>query len=252
MFPLYQDSHHAFLRDDPSLLQNMTRTRQRIPKARGIEISTTGLSHCTVSSPMIDAIMDCSATTFETNYESNTSLELIDMDRQQTHSSTFTILPSTGGLGSLLADAAKSPRSINHSDTRLDVIPIQPYPVHPFSLATLPNTRQFDALGSESDMTTRPAVRQSNTPPSKSIRGKWHRGLQIQFSNSSHFGSLKSEALTAQSTSISPQLLRSDTGNRMTLSLPALEPSQLNQHSDEDLSIETIEDINAISQPDDP
>lgn len=144
----FPDSHEAFIRDDPSLLQFMMRTPQRgVRTVSRTQASTNGPTNDGLHIPRMD----------ERTYESFT--QPIPVPLRQGHPSHSVTLPSTGRFGSLLTeDADLTRRSIvpplnpaQESNMPTVTILRQPQQAHASNFATLLDTGQFGYLLSEED-----------------------------------------------------------------------------------------------------
>ena len=256
-----QDSHPAFLRDDPSLLQFILRTPQKIPAGRRPqESSNASAHHLPLHTSFIDEIQRFSANTLrERQYESHTLPDFIlALQPQAHHSSPFARLPSTGQFISLHSEADMIPRSILQMSN-----PTQTHYTHPSNYST----NRIGSLLTDHDMMSPRPIRESIVPL-ESIHEPPRQASQISFAAAMpptcQFGSFLPEAVTTSRISISQEFPQSPstghTDTRKKMSLPSIEPSQLNQkndddandNNDDDLSIETIdyEDVFGL-QPDD-
>jgi hypothetical protein len=254
-----QDSHPAFLRDDPSLLQFILRTPQRLPAGRRPQESSSNASaHLSLHRSLIDEMQQFSAIRLrETQYESHPLPDFIlSLQSQAHHSSPFARLPNTGQFISLHSEADMTPRPILHMSN-----PTQTHYTHPSNCST----HRIGSLLADHDMMSPRPIRESIVRL-ESIHEPPPPASQISFAAimppTSQSASFLPEAVTTSRISISqefPQSPSSDTNTRKRMSLPSIEPSQLNQKNDEndnnndDLSIETIDYEDVIGpQPDDP
>ena len=250
-----QDSHPAFVRDDPSLLQYVLRIPQRIRTGHGTQESPNASAHFSWQSSWFGEIQRFSANTpRETQYETHTLPDFIPALQPQTHTSPFATLPNTWPFIPLHSEADMTPRPILYRSNPTT----QTHYTHPSNYST----NRIGSLLTDHDMIPRP-IRDSNVLL-ESIHAK---ASQIAFAaampHTSLSGSFLLEAVTTSRISISQEFPQSPSGHtdtRKKMSLPSIEPSQLNQKNDDDkndnnddLSIETIEYEDAVwPKPDDP
>jgi len=150
----FQDSHEAFIRDDPSLLEYMMRTPQRVvPTVSRTQASIHGPTHEGLHKPRRD----------EPKYESFTLP--IPVQPRQGRPSNVAAIPNTGRLGSLLSeDADLTRRSIvplkpqPESNTPMVPLLMPPQQPHPSNFAKLLDTGQFrfeSLFSQDADLTRR-------------------------------------------------------------------------------------------------
>jgi hypothetical protein len=252
-----QDSHPAFLRDDPSLLQFMMRTPQRLPAGRRPQESSSVPAQFSLHWSLIDEIQQFSAnnTLRETQYGSHPLPDFIlSLQPLAHHSSPFATLPNTGPFIPLHSEADMIPRPILYMSN-----PTQTHYTHP----SIYSPHRIGSLLTDHDMMSPRPIRESIVPL-EPIHEPPPQASQISFAaampHASLSGSFLPEAVTSSRISISQEFPQSpsDTNadTRKRMSLLSIEPPQLNQKNDDkndDLSIETIDYVDGFGpQPDDP
>ena len=250
-FLMYQDSHTAFIRDDPSLLQYILRTAKK-HKSHRTPLLMSDPSCGAVSMSMIDETQRFSSRTpGNTTLESNSPQEFVSWHQAHDQSNVATMPYTRHGIF-LSPDDDMSPRPISELSSPLDIIHTQQYPTQSSNHATHPTATQVGALHPGGGRTTRP-IRQSDIPIDFIHEQPQHsRPSNIAaLPQARHAGSLIPQAVTTPGIPHSHGSPQHFTDMRHMMSLPSLFPKQWNQN-DDDQSLETIDDLESVSQPVDP